>query len=133
MPITNHVTSLDLSRRLRELKVPQKSYFVWKPLFENKKEGKWRVSTRAIHAEKYDGELVSAYIASELGEMLKKGLEKTWKGTDGKWRCSWTYSPVRDRRRFQQSFEGETEADARAKMLIYFIENHLISVEELGK
>lgn len=182
MQITNHVTSLELSRRLKELKVPQKSYFEW---VDEGKDGSVLIKREYLHlplgVKKY-----SAYLASELGELLPykitseqinkaypmpkvedgtdeelialeeaseklrdvfKDLElessdqfdygmpydikrdyhtgttmRYWQQTDD-WECNYAVIEI----------SGDTEADCRAKMLIYLIENHLISVEELGR
>lgn len=182
MPTTNHVTSLELSRRLKELKVPQTSQFYWYACPDNLicgrpnyvELGKKEVAERVVY---------SAYIASELGELLPykitseqinkaypmpkveegtdeelialeeaseklrdvfKDLElessdqfddgmpydikrdyhtgttmRYWQQTDD-WECNYAVIEI----------SGDTEADCRAKMLIYLIENHLISVEE---
>lgn len=134
MPITNHVTSLELSRRLKELGVPQISIFA-RALDTGQVVGfPTKLAELGMYDEKY--KWCSAYLVSELGEMLPKYhysihtsfYNKQWRVTSspiqrgiGAAVCPPLYTQ-----------NAETEANARAKMLIYLIENHLISVEELG-
>ncbi len=127
MPITNHVTNPELSRRLRELKVPQKSNYFW-----CQQEGQNPAvipKARAKRILSWHKEIVSAYLASELGEFLKKAdanspyTSSTWSG--------WEVRVDKDGEK--EYLWGATETECRAKQLIWLIENHLISVEELGK
>ena len=137
MKLEDQVVSLELAKRLKELGVKQESLFYWvnglisnaehaiECQYENRNKG-----TR--HS------ISSAFTVAELGEMLP------WR-IDGK--------DITDKRRkiayFLEYEAGgmsvcythhlnvtkvlveriaETEADARAKMLIYIIENNLITV-----
>ena len=74
---------------------------------------------------------VSAYLASELGEMLPEiphyrlRIEKTGSSWDIEYRASCYDAPMGE---LVFACLEPSEADARAKMLIYLIENHLISV-----
>lgn len=107
----------------------QESYFVWKPLFENRKNGKWRVSTRAIHAENYDGELVSAFTVAELGEMLPNAGKLVYTNRlNASWVGVFASETAPSVLQVSHTTQAVTEADARAKMLIYLLENKLISV-----
>jgi hypothetical protein len=56
--------------------------------------------------------------------LLKDGLHGNWKSDDGIWTCTFTASQEKT---LERTF-GETEADARAKMLIYLLENSLIKL-----
>ena len=140
MPITNHVTSLELSRRLKELKVPQNTYFRWLPatglgdvpsLMPRDARGKYPTA--------WDNG-ISAYLASELGEMLPDIItgEHLYSYQQAR---NWSDKRL-PKHRLVYWFAGEielyrvdadTECNCRAKMLIHLLENHLISVEELGK
>jgi hypothetical protein len=124
MKLENQVVSLELSKRLKELGFEQESLFAWTEL-----NGDWFIyyidrdggfSIPKSSEEKF----ISAYTVAELGEMLARGMEGCWKGIDGKWRVGWTHSPKN--KGLQDVFESDTEADARAKMLIYLKENKLI-------
>lgn len=99
----------------------QESYFTWsvpkiiRPM-------PWLIDAHAVHLPEND--YYSAFTVAELGEML--GIychtEKTGINTDG-----------RDWEAFHPSWEdkiivADTEADARAKMLIYLLENKLITL-----
>lgn len=125
MPITTHVTNLELSRRLKELNVPQKSLFRW-----DEGDG---VEDRLEYLPEFSNkthELTSAYLASELGEMLKTSdyylpyTSEDW----SIWECRVGNTPDGEK----QYLQAATECNCRAKMLIHLLENHLISVEELG-
>jgi len=112
MPITNHVTSLELSRRLKELKVEKESYFVWV-------HGDL-VPRKNIIIQTSNSDIFSAYLASELGEFIGNALEN---GEDKD--LPEELQPT--------TFQDIWNPDYLAKLLIWLIENHLISVEELGK
>lgn len=60
----------------------------------------------------------SAFTVAELGEMLKNTKNYIPKYYDYKWRCT-----IR-----KTSFSEETESDARAKMLIYLLENNILKL-----
>lgn len=66
--ITAHVTSLELSRKLKKLGVKQDSYFYWADWIEEKPELEGGIE--CISTDHH----FSAYLASELGEMLPKAL-----------------------------------------------------------
>lgn len=128
--ITTHVTSLELSRRLKELGVPQKSHFYWVSHFHA--DEVITVKEKDDYYKNVWDDRCSAYLASELGEMLRCShrtdiFGQQMKYGKNEWRC-WVNAKVTI-----TDFVATTEADARALMLIYLIENHLISVEELGK
>lgn len=99
MNLENQVCSLELSRRLKQLGVKQDS------LFYHLIGG----ITSRIEALPLMGEdWYSAFTVAELGEILPTMI-------------------VDDKRDiYIQYFKSETEADARAKLLIFLIENNLI-------
>lgn len=128
--MTTHVTSLELSRRLKELGVPQTSLLYW------------ATDGALLYLPLMPNQYVdcSAYLASELGEMLPDIItgEHLYSYQQAR---NWSDKRL-PKHRLVYWFAGEielyrvdadTEANARAKMLIYLIENNLISVEELGK
>lgn len=127
MKIENQVTSLELSKRLCELGIPQESLFVWIrkfPIDDYMIIGSnWREDVFWRNEIKTIGEY-SAFTVAELG--LPRGYF-TEKVADHYGSFS----------REQDSFgnnritliigtEAETEADSRAKMRVYLIENKLI-------
>lgn len=114
MKLEQQVTSLELTKRLKELGVKQESAFYWHgglqyPYLVQRPNG---------------SDTISAFTVAELGEMLP-ALCKTWQNING-WSCEhWNDKG--------NCFDGKiihevTEADARAKMLIYLLENKLISL-----
>jgi len=126
MNTEQHVTSLEISKRLKELGVKQESMFMWDY------DGKLRVGiVQAISPHQktaYPDSLeisapdcYSAFLASELGELLE--LDKTdW--------LTCSQDPVSklwvvDYR--TGIVKADTEADCRGKMLIYLLENDLLS------
>src|SRR5574343_199154 len=164
--ITTHVTSLELSRRLKELNVPQTTMFWWtewgtdedvcaeESIEFHKRSDYPRVVFCHTQAPKHGvppkSIITSAYLASELGELLPSEITEKNKNTavfgekaKSKYigidffedQVNNSYGMERVWRTSVGSiqFREKTEADARAKMLIYLLENHLISVEELGK
>lgn len=126
MKLEQQVTSLELSKKLKELGVKQESLFWWKndePTAYDPVGRDWHLVSdgnklRVGHPQQIN--LVSAFTVAELGEMLSKferpHIIRSFKGNK-----MW-YSE----RGFEHLVEGDTEANARAKMLIYLIENKLI-------
>lgn len=137
-PLKSQVVSLELSKRLKELGVPQKSLFYWIEYDEND----WRLAYEGemddffkgkgpdwIHEAllRNDGRIFSAFLVGELGEMLKKaGPELTIKA----------YGDL-------HGFKGTgavgsigvlwllTEPDRLTKMLIYLLKNNLLKASDL--
>lgn len=132
MKLENQVTSLELSKRLKELGVKQDSLFWWCHS-EQKNFQTVEVPFHIIFGQ--DGWvkdfLVAAFTVAELGEMygdvmnsLPRGGEVLMSAKyDGEWRCG-----VNRGRGKHALFSAATEADARAKTLIYLLENKLITL-----
>lgn len=120
----NHVTSLELSKKLKELGVKQESLFWWQHFDEMvgagtvQKVDYWRVTDGAYR----DG-FISAFLSSELGEMLPSINWQTYK-EKGKWILTNHQNTI-------EAVEEFTESNCRAKMLIYLIENNIIDVKSL--
>lgn len=128
MKLEDQVCSLELSRRLKELRVKQESLWWWGKTIEC---GDW-AENYSLHngvpdePEHYSiNNFYSAYTAVELGAVFKENeidfetkfefgtvqISSAWAETDEEW-------------------IADTEANARAKMLIYLIENNLINQKE---
>jgi len=137
MKLEQQVCSLELAQKLKELGVKQESEFHWRvtePNHESALPGGPFLLDKSYLP--YDSKMVSAFSAftvAELGEMLPTFCElegtnrvfNCWKEPQG-WQCAYCpHSGVGD----WGLKEAKTEADARAKMLIYLLENKLISVE----
>lgn len=121
MDITNQVCSLEYAKQLEKLGVKQNSVWMWVKYELWDKPKLWHndlVSDIKITCLSGKREYAySSFTVAELGEMLKKREEEfadalpIWdKGT-------WTSCYLSDAIR--------TEANARAKILIYLLENNL--------
>ncbi len=132
MKLEQQVCSLDLAKRLKELGVKQGSWFFWNTRHI------WLAYRKEITAP-YNNDMVSAFTVAELGEMFPKeiqdenrkpfrfavnrfahiGWQVGYENSSG----SWAFHLGINDHLFKQD---ATEADARAKMLIYLLENKLI-------
>lgn len=136
MKLTDQVCSLKLSKKLAKLGVKQDNLFKWVKYSMNKKPMLIFIPTVKYQLECLSGELeysIPAYTVAELGEMLPNKVKihntesclvldrdkKTW---------GVAYAPFPDT--FQ---EAKTEADARAKLLIYLLENKIISLDKINE
>ncbi len=154
MPLESQVCSLELAKRLKELGVKQESLFYWvaediydRPYNRGKyilvaREQEYYVSSaRDNHISSYPGlscdecphswnpvEIYSAFTVAELGEMLQQDIHDcqliiSFSGNEklGVWCCGYQGLDV--------SCYSELEAECRAKMLIYLLENGLVKNE----
>lgn len=111
-----YVCSLELAKRLKELGVRQESEFYW--LVND--------MTRLVQfiGSEY-GEYYSAFTVGELGEKLPNYI------CSYRDRNTWFCNPKFER--FTKTKLGtiaDTEADARAKMYCYLLENKLVEVRK---
>lgn len=126
------VTSLDTSKKLSDLGLKKDSYF-WHIRLSDSPNGMEDWILRNMKWGEGAVEQYHAYTSGELGEMLPcndgEAFYLTQKGLIGNlWyvtRCRLTN--MEDLHRV----EAETEVEARAKMLIYLIENCYIKPEDL--
>ena len=138
IPLEKQVVNLELSKRLKKLGVRQESHFYWM-----KPEGSPLIGV-SIYARQ-DGyvlteasfpdtwEYVSAFTVAELGEMLPIEIEGGEKGRGissdllnikkGNFSKGLQWQVMYYDVKF---FNADTEADCRAKMLIYLVENKLV-------
>ena len=121
MAIT-HIAPM-IEKRLKELNVKQESLFWWVVDEQDRWE---KLPTRLVYDEKvadYESywSRYSAFTVAELGEMLSTKENNNQIRTAfaiNQWVCDYeTYRTF-----------GDTEADARASMLIYLLENNLITL-----
>lgn len=129
MNLENQVSSLELSQKLKELGAPQDSLF-----YINRQTS----DIYDRHSKELLGKSVynetawfSAYTVAELGEMLPKKykqLKHYYDDIGNKWVSRFDYgiSPTGKHMEY-----AKTEADCRAKMLIYLIENGLLDPKTL--
>lgn len=136
MKLENQVCSLKLAKKLKELGVKQDSLFYW-VIYSGSYLGSHEYVIRSSEdIEKYKYLIIekySAYTVAELGEMLPaeiiienidyglimiKGLHNI--------KYILTYYNDKYKKGLMRAIGSEMEADARAKMLIYLLENKLI-------
>lgn len=128
MQLEKQVTSLELSKKLKELGLKQESLFYWHISYETVSEeyGQDYIPYIFYHKDEsrhgfVGGGNYSAFTVAELGEMLPE-YSHSWK-VENQWICSLKTIPSGN-----PTISAETEADARAKMLIYLLENNLIEL-----
>lgn len=127
MKLEDQVVSLELAKKLKELGVKQDAYFSWNAInYYGSKEleritlRKTEDSSRYSYGDEGENIYFSAFTVAELGEMLPS-YYCSHLDDDGKARCFGGKEKIK-------SATGKTEADARAKMLIYLLENKLVTV-----
>jgi len=131
--IKNHVTSLELSKRLKECGVPQKSVFCW---FHGGIDGGAWVLQK--DEDEPNGAIASAFLASEIGEMLPEYIRLEIGVfylyiTNYSYRWTVMYAPFNEKDSVKP-FHGEhgfSLIDAMTKLFIWLIENNHVKVEEL--
>lgn len=122
MELEKQVVSLDLSKKLKELGVKQESLFWWN-----------RPTKKLAYADKKsilmnvwaETAWYSAFTVAELGEMLPKEYIS---GKAGSVLTLPFYCKEVRQEQVKEIMRADTEADARAKMLIYLLENKLIQL-----
>lgn len=118
MTLEHQVTNKEISQRIKELHVPQESLFYWHINEKNE--------SAVVLGQGYEnGKTLnfSAFTASELGELLPFGTRFN-KGEKG-WTANEPTS-VNDKRWGFRA--GKTLVDTMGKMLIYLLENKLITL-----
>lgn len=130
MELNQQVCSLELAKRLKELGVKQESLFYY--VIDDLEFGNTELMFLGGMGAENDID-ISAFTAAELGEMLPATV-------DGKYGdCTLWYNSRRTneyhvwyengREDEKIIFSSKAEADARAKMLVYLLENKLISIK----
>jgi len=135
MTLENQVTSLELSQKLKELGFKQDSLFYWGKLLHKDEYKIFGLGAEIDEVTRY-----SAYTVAELGEMLPNYINIPYK--NGKTKSpnhflvlkkypvdkhNWGIRYYRTSRSINIEKRADTEADARAKMLIYLKENNLLT------
>lgn len=126
----SQVTSLELSKRLKELGVKQDSYFWWNTITLEllPKQEMIRLSESGLTNEAYwRGNFISAYTVAELGEMLPPLYESYLCAGIHEWHVNLNMN-ARDKHTQYPTMRADTEAEARGRMLEYLIKNNLLSV-----
>lgn len=125
--IENHTTSLEISRKLKELGVPQNGHFYWDVDLEGGKPELFSLG-QIKPSWLRPSNTCSAFLASELGEILpvvqvdNNGSNWNLKiehDFDMRWRCFYGNDGY---------FSDENLANCLGKILIYLIENGLLKI-----
>lgn len=140
MKLEHQVVSLELAKKLKELGVKQESYFAW---FYDDGMSEWELSRYQDDWPKdewpaNDIRQYSAFTVAELGELLPvafadsemRSIAVNFGRYSGGWSVGYKY--LVKRRGEKQTLhrkQAASEADARAEMLIYLLENKLYAVD----
>lgn len=134
MKFENQVVRFELSKRLEELGFKQNSVFCWvgNYLVFKTQTGLFDQRGAGLSLHPYSNDAPSAYTVAELGEMLPENIEDDEDGNifellifkeNKKWYTAYYFAKTNET---IYAEEADTEADARAKMIIYLKENNLI-------
>ena len=132
MKLENQVCSLKLAKRLKELGVKQESLWYW----NRENEAIYPKLQRETFGKTVWSDTVwySAFTVAELGEMLpykiygKTDFEIFLERGDCNFIVGYVEEEKSGGRLDDIVFEDKTEANARAKMLIYLLENKLLEL-----
>ncbi len=126
MKLESQVTSLKLSKRLKTLRVKQESLWYWVD-----KYGQWVLVSEVYENPEWDfknkkeRKNYSAFTPAELGEKLPGGeMSGTEKTAQNEYICY--VGRISSKITGHKEFKDKTEANARAKMLIYLREKGFI-------
>lgn len=125
MTLEQQVCSLESAKRLKELGVKQESYFIYDAVWGANEVESWEIRHGSLSTE--PEEVYSAFTVAELGEMFIGQIVNFEHRKDGKYRVWWYGSPKTMVEQQIHNIDADTEAEARAKMLIYLLENNLIT------
>lgn len=119
MKLENQVVSLELAKRLKELGVKQESVCYWREYeFQGKRflDVDFEMQFRKAHKV---FQSIAAFTVAELGELCPEVIWNTVKNAGNESVKAIIFNGV--------LFKADTEANARAKMLVYLLENNLIT------
>jgi hypothetical protein len=131
MKLEQQVCSLELARKLKELGVKQESLFYW---FTSIKGQDTLLCFEAKLPTEYSYDFekdCSAYTVAELGEMLPwlfDRIDDNWILKISKTFSEWKVSYIGQWQNGSTTEFSHNLADAMAKMLIYLLENKLITL-----
>lgn len=125
LPLEKQLVSRELAQEMKELGFPQEGLFTY---VENREGDGWELIQ--YPAIKLIRESASAYSVAELGMWLPANMQLPFKrpvmNEAKEWSECWFWSNQEGRNKI------DTEANARASMLIYLAKNKLIDVKQLS-
>lgn len=135
MKLEDQVCSLEQAKKLKELGVSQESLFWWLELYQGP-EDNFNPRYFLNSGKHKDIEIqFSAFTVAELGEMLPVKVENVYQEIitthtgSGEWKCA-VRNVISGDWPQKYQIDADTEADARAKMLIYLLENNLVDITD---
>ena len=145
MNLNQQVTSLELSKKLKELGVKQESHWYWESYYLpeittdrhnniiDSKYIRYIADKRPVIRSGFltsKLKYYSAYTVAELGELLPEGFEshKTILAPENYSKNPNLDTPDYCIKSFGEIIYDKNEANARAKMLIHLLENKLITL-----
>lgn len=135
------VCSLELAKKLKELGVSQDSFWYWVEHYVSRKQGRVWELFQFDEDDKVNPH-ISAFTVAELGILLpawvrKRGICYHYRGTQpdstvkNDWYGGYTSSRLEKTEHELIYLHGvDTEANVRAKMLIYLLENELVKANK---
>lgn len=126
MKLEDQVCSFELAKRLKELGVKQDSHFYWQGDGDGTNPFLGSLDDDLTKYHLKDADTFSAFTVAELGERLPHSTESGRYAPDNRWMCRSSDAP-------KKLTFSEIEADARAKMLTYLLENELVKPDVLGE
>lgn len=142
MKISQQVISYELARKLQDLGVTVDTNFRYvnqslcielpcSPYYNE-------VSSGQMISSFPEDEIVMAYTSSELGEMLPTWFNgdyhlTTFRHSLGQWQLCYENERLSPRIYKGLVATADTEAEARAQMLIWLLEDKLIAIEKINK
>lgn len=128
-----YVTDVELSKKLKEAGVTQKSIWWWVKMSDG-----WKLNITDMP----NHENIAAFTVGELGDMLPNSILIKKEG-GGAWaylvytkngKKWWIHYQARPEKSTADSpiFSAETEAQARGEMLLWLVKKGYVKAEELG-
>jgi hypothetical protein len=119
MTLENQVVNKELAEKMKELGFDQYSYFVWVKNYD-----RWEVSRENLTTEEW----YPAFTVAELGEMLPWDIT-IHRDINLGWHIVFQANGLTEKDMLFS--EDMSEANARAKMLIYLAEQKLIDPKQI--
>ncbi len=131
MKLENQVCSLEQAKELNELGIKRESLFVWK--CNSKQDAVIDIQMKhwiSRYAGFVKNHFFSAFTVAELGVMLPNKY-LSGKIDNNIYNC-WQFDDFMQIRTYN-TYQSETESEARASMLIHLLENKIITADEVNK
>jgi hypothetical protein len=131
MELKDQVCNLELAKKLKTLGVKQESIFVWE--YYDGQCYAVKFIAYAIVPDNFNKfQLYSAFTVAELGKLLPGLIKRDGIRFYITMDCDKNifYEDMTRTKQIYASFDDDNEADCRAKMLLYLIENNLIEIEK---